>query len=291
MPSTLKVYVAAISAFYAAIDGRSVGKHDLVIRFLRGARRLRPSRPPTVPSWDLALVLEALALPPFEPLQTVGLWELSLKTTLLLALASVKRVGDLQALSMNADCMQFGLGDCNITLKPKLGYVPKSLSTLFRAQVVRFLLSLQSRRLHRMPNQVLCPVRALRVYIDRTAQFRQSEQLFVCFGGSTKGQPVSKQRLSHWVVEAIALAYSSQGMECPIGVRAHSTRAVGSLWAWTKGSSIKDICMAAGWTSQNTFARFYNLDVWSLASQVLSVSVSHGSTCNHQPFDCDGGFD
>ncbi len=136
MPSTLKVYVAAISAFYAAIDGRSVGKHDLVIRFLRGARRLRPSRPPTVPSWDLALVLEALALPPFEPLQTVGLRELSLKTTLLLALASVKRVGDLQALSMNADCMQFGLGDCNITLKPKLGYVPKSLSTLFRAQVV-----------------------------------------------------------------------------------------------------------------------------------------------------------
>ncbi len=128
MPSTLKVYVAAISAFYAAIDGRSVGKHDLVIRFLRGARRLRPSRPPTVPSWDLALVL--------EPLQTVGLRELSLKTTLLLALASVKRVGDLQALSMNADCMQFGLGDCNITLKPKLGYVPKSLSTLFRAQVV-----------------------------------------------------------------------------------------------------------------------------------------------------------
>ncbi len=40
MPSTLKVYVAAISAFHATIDGPSVGKHDLVIRFLRGARRL-----------------------------------------------------------------------------------------------------------------------------------------------------------------------------------------------------------------------------------------------------------
>ncbi len=132
-----------------------------------------------------------------------------------------------------------------------------------------------------MPNQVLCPVRALRVYIDRTAQFRQSEQLFVCFGGSTKGQPVSKQRLSHWVVEAIALAYSSQGMECPIGVRAHSTRAVGSLWAWTKGSSIKDICMG-GWMDFTEYLRqILHLDVWSLASQVLSVSVTHGSTCNH----------
>ncbi len=55
------------------------------------------------------------------------------------------------------------------------------------------------------PNQVLCLVRALRVYVDRTAQFRQSEQLFVCFGGSTKGQPVFKQRLSNWVVKAIVI--------------------------------------------------------------------------------------
>ncbi len=37
--STLKVYVVAISAHPDAVDGKSVGKHDLVIRFLRGARR------------------------------------------------------------------------------------------------------------------------------------------------------------------------------------------------------------------------------------------------------------
>ncbi len=62
-------------------------------------------------------------------------------------------------------------------------------------------------------------------------------------------------RYMSWAVEAIALAYSSRGMECPIGVRAHSTRVVASLWAWTKGSSIKDICIAAGWSSQNTFCQ------------------------------------
>ncbi len=38
-PSTFKVYVAAISAHHDPIEGRSVGKHDLVIRFLRGARK------------------------------------------------------------------------------------------------------------------------------------------------------------------------------------------------------------------------------------------------------------
>lgn len=50
------------------------------------------SSDPSVPSWDLALVLGALAHPPFEPLISVGLRELSLKTVLLLTLASVKCV-------------------------------------------------------------------------------------------------------------------------------------------------------------------------------------------------------
>ncbi len=39
-PSTLKVYVAAIAAHHDAVDGRSLGKHDLIVRFLKGARRL-----------------------------------------------------------------------------------------------------------------------------------------------------------------------------------------------------------------------------------------------------------
>ncbi len=91
-PSTLKVYVAAIAAHHDAVDGKSLGKHDLVIRFLRGARRLNPPRPTSVPSWDLSLVLTALQRPPFEPLQSAELKVLSLKTVLLTALASIKRV-------------------------------------------------------------------------------------------------------------------------------------------------------------------------------------------------------
>ncbi len=45
-PSTLKVYVAAIAANHDPVEGKSVGKHDWVVRFLRGARRLNPPRPP-----------------------------------------------------------------------------------------------------------------------------------------------------------------------------------------------------------------------------------------------------
>ncbi len=43
-PGTLRIYVAAISACHVLIDGVSVGKHPLVARFIRGAKRL--SRPP-----------------------------------------------------------------------------------------------------------------------------------------------------------------------------------------------------------------------------------------------------
>ncbi len=34
--STLKVHIAAISAHHDPVDGKKAGKHDLVIRFLRG---------------------------------------------------------------------------------------------------------------------------------------------------------------------------------------------------------------------------------------------------------------
>ncbi len=56
-----------------------MGKHDLVVRFLRGARRLNPPRPPFLLSWDLALVLRALQTAPFEPLQSVELKFISMK--------------------------------------------------------------------------------------------------------------------------------------------------------------------------------------------------------------------
>ncbi len=266
-PSTLKVYVAAIAAHHDAVDGKSLGKHDLVIRFLRGARRLNPPRPHLVPSWDLPSVLSALRGAPFEPLQSVELKFLSLKTMLLSALATVKRVGDLQAFSVDDSCLEFGPADSHVVLRPRPGYVPKVPTMHFRDQVVN---------LQALPREeadpaiaLLCPVRALRIYVDRTQSFRTSDQLFVCFGGQQKGRAVSKQRLAHWIVEAIVLAYQARRLPCPLGVRAHSTRGVASSWALARGASIADICKAAGWATPNTFARFYNLRIEPVSSRVL----------------------
>ncbi len=108
--STLKVYVAAITAYHAPLGGQSVGRHPLVTRFLRGALRLRPPVRSHVPPWDLALVLEALCKPPFEPLEEVSDRVLTFKTVFLLAITSMKRVGDLQALSVAPSFLDFAPG-------------------------------------------------------------------------------------------------------------------------------------------------------------------------------------
>ncbi len=203
--STLKVFVAAIAAFHAPIAGQSVGRDNSVFRFLKGARRLNPPRPLTVPTWDLPTVLRALKGPPFEPLQSTDLRSLSLKTALLLALASVKRVGDLQALSTSPACLEFGPNDSKVVLKPRHGYVPKVLSTPFRAQVITLSALPPSEEDREL--SLLCPVRALRIYFELSAPFRHTEQLFVSFGNRTKGHPVTKQRLSKWIVDAVILFF------------------------------------------------------------------------------------
>ncbi|KAL0161443.1 hypothetical protein M9458_045168, partial [Cirrhinus mrigala] len=82
------------------------------------------------------------------------------------------------------------------------------------------------------------------------------------------GNAVSKQRLAHWVVDAITLAYQCQGEPCPLGVRAHSW-SVASAWALAHGASLAHICRAAGWATPNTFARFYNLHIEPVSSHVL----------------------
>lgn len=54
------------------------GAHPLTMWFLEGVHRLRPVIKPSVPSWDLTLVLEALCGPPFKPVESIDIKFLSL---------------------------------------------------------------------------------------------------------------------------------------------------------------------------------------------------------------------
>ncbi|XP_048059471.1 uncharacterized protein LOC125276089 [Megalobrama amblycephala] len=273
--STVKVYLAAISACHVGIDKNTIGQHPLVCRFMRGARRLHRVSKPLIPPWDLSVVLNALSQPPFEPIDSIELKLLSLKAALLLALSTAKRVSELHALSVHNSCMQFATDYSRVTLKTNPAFVPKVSESALACKQVDLLAfhpqpfsSPEDERLH-----CLCPVRALRHYVDRTKALRNSNQLFVSWADSHKGKPISRQRLSHWVVEAIIVSYNSMGLCPPEGLKAHSTRGMATSWALFKGVSVQDICAAASWASTHTFVRFYRLDVTepSLAHSVLSV--------------------
>ena len=61
-------------------------------------------------------------------------------------------------------------------------------------------------------SRLLCPVIALRTYVERTLPLQKTSQIFVCFGQTRLGQPASNQRLSHWLVAALALL--RPGLHC-----------------------------------------------------------------------------
>ncbi|XP_056330158.1 uncharacterized protein LOC130242162 [Danio aesculapii] len=273
--STIKVYLAAISACHVGFEGVSVGRHPLICRFMKGVKRVRPAVKRLVPSWDLSLVLDALTRAPFEPLEDIPIKLISLKTALLLALVSAKRVSELHALSVHQACMDFSRDDDRVKLLPNPAFVPKVSDSAYNCSAIELHafhspphLSAEESKLH-----TLCPVRALRLYVNRTRSFRRSDQLFVSWATRRKGEAVSSQRLSHWIVEAIELAYTSRGLRSPEGLRAHSSRGIATSWALFRGISVRDICKAASWSSPHTFIRFYRLDVTapSLAHAVLNV--------------------
>ncbi len=66
----------------------------------------------------------------------------------------------------------------------------------------------------------LCSVCALYTYVQRTRTLCKSNQLFVSLADSYKGKPISRQRLSHWVVEAMVLCYNNKSIEPQKGLRA-----------------------------------------------------------------------
>ncbi|XP_057184332.1 uncharacterized protein LOC130550839 [Triplophysa rosa] len=155
-PSTLKVCVAAIAAHHTLVAGKSLEQHDLVIKFLRGA------------------TLRTL-LGPFEPQGEASLPHLTMKTVLLVALASIKRVGDLHALSVSNECLEFGPGHSLVVLGPQPGYVPKVPTTPFRDQVV----NLQGLPPEEEDPTLPCCVQYAPCFSTRTAR-RASEALSSC---------------------------------------------------------------------------------------------------------------
>ena len=230
--------------------------------------RERVMRPP---AWDLSKVLTYLVSPAFEPLSQASFRALTMKTLFLLALATAKRVGELQALS---SVVTFVAGDACLSYIPQ--FVAKSES-LTRSIPRSFLVkSLADFAAGLDDDLLLCPVRALRLYLPRARSLSPGRhRLFVSPRRPTRH--LSKNALSFFLREVISAAGATRPQVGPL--RAHEVRSVSTSVAFHRNWSVSSVLESATWASSSVFSSFYLRDIQHEYDGLLSLGpfVAAGS--------------
>ena len=202
-------------------------------RLSSAERVLRP------PAWDLSTVLTYFVSPAFEPLSQAAFRSLPLKTLVLLALATAKRVGELQALS---SIVTFVAGDACLSYIPQ--FVAKSES-LTRSIPRSFLVtSLADFAAGLDVDLLLCPVRALRLYLLRARSLSPCRhRLFV--SPRRHSRAMSKNAVSFFLREVIPAAEAARPH---VGsLQAPEVRSVSTSVAFRRNWSVSSVLESATW--------------------------------------------
>lgn len=125
---------------------------------------------------------------PWSRLTSGGRW---VRTALLLAIASVKNVGGLHALSIAGECSHWNSDGSGVPMWPDPSFLSKKDFQLFTfSSFSVFTPQPRVEDLH--PNVSLhFPVHALKQYLHVSAGYRKSNALFVCCGRHRKGCALS----------------------------------------------------------------------------------------------------
>ena len=108
------------------------------------------------------------------------------------------------------------------------------------------------------PNgRLLYPVRAVKCYLDCTAQHRlRCERLFVTSGRTKK--EISKNTVSFWLRKVISLAYQLSGKALPApSPLARETRGIAPLLLFKKNFAVNQVLKAGTWRRHTTFTLHY----------------------------------
>ena len=230
---------------------------------LRSFRLERPISPRRAPPWDLARVLKLLGSPVFEPLSSLSLRELTKKTVFLLALASARRVSELQAVSKSISIRG---NDVALSFLPEFQAKTESegnpLPRSFLVKSLKDFVGDLEDELH------LCPVRALLEYVRRTRDLKvRPRNLLV--SPRNPSRPLSKNALSYFLREVISSSISSSDSSGASvsdpgpSVRhgAHSIRGMATSVAFFRNYSVSSLMESATWKTPSVFTSFYLRDI------------------------------
>lgn len=266
--ATLKGYRSALAAVLRP-SGVDLSTSLEISSLFKALSREVPQTRSSTPKWDLALVLDHLNSAIYEPLETVSLQALTRKTVFLLALASAKRVSEIHGLMASVShpedwssiSLSFAPDFLAKTELPGSDMHGRSLTIPALSQLAT------------EPDDLrLCPVRALRVYLERTASSRPADsRLFVPL--RVVRPSVSRNTISLWIKTTIRLAYAAAGQDqFQLHRRAaHEVRALATSWAFSHCLSVREVMAAASWRAHSTFSSFYLRDVSLIRDGMLHL--------------------
>ena len=232
--NTINLARSAVAAYMNKSGESSMGKHPLVCRLLKGVFSNRPALPKYLETWNVEEVLSRLRV--WGPSKLLNLKELSLRTVLLLMLASGQRCQTIHALTVQDLIWEKDVCVVTYTSLLKQTKPGKHLKPL---------------KLNKFINdENVCVFENLKEYQSRTENIRSSKALFISTIKPHNG--VAIDTISGWIKSVLEMC----GVDISV-FSAHSVRSAATSAAFSRDVPIDKILDLAGWSSQSTFNRFY----------------------------------
>ena len=163
--SSIAGYKSCISKVFAS-RGINISHNEDLNMLVKIFYIERPIQCRESPRWDLKVVLRHLLKPPVEPMNNASISDITRTTSFLLTLAMAKR--NSEVLAFSAD-IRFGHDFNAATLKFLPSFLSKTVDpcrpdTLYAPVTIPALCPC---RCTDLPDKYLCPMRALRIYMNR----------------------------------------------------------------------------------------------------------------------------
>ena len=211
-PSSIEGYRSALANKLSHIQDLDIGHNKELNKLFASFHRDRPKALRQLPDWDLGFVLNVLTQSPFEPLGVVSMKHLTLKTVFLVSLASGKRRSEIHALVRNR--VRHSDKWAEVTLEPSPDFIAKNQLAKEGASCIKPVkIPSLSKHLDAdlTEDRTLCPVRAIRFYLDRTQGIiGDRKKIFISYKTGHKTE-ISAVTISSWLKRLILLAYQSAG--------------------------------------------------------------------------------
>ena len=230
---TINCARSALSSTLTPINGFKVGQHPVVTRLMKGVFNSRPPIASVCGAWSVCQVLALLKQ--WSPSASLDLKCLTLKTVMLLALASPKRCNSLGLLTIKQDFFEIS--------ESYVKFQPDGLEKHSRPGLVATPLRIDALT----DDPRIDPVHYVKAYLKRTKLIRKSESFFVTHKSPHGSASVTT--IARWLAQVI----SQSGQKGTGG----SVRSGSSSYALARGASLEAVLEAGDWSRVSTFKKFY----------------------------------